>query len=123
MDEMKKAIDMTPKELKQLLKSLETDTSSPKKILEIDPYAKREPPSKRQRQSEMVIDENGIRHVKNESAYWIPEITISEEIGGTLYTVTGTYEGEATFVRKLERIMARKFAKEMEDGNDTFTNP
>ena len=70
-----------------------------------------------------VIDENGIRHVKNESAYWIPEITISEEIGGTVYTVTGTYEGEATFVRKLERIMARKFAKEMEDGNDTFTNP
>ena len=114
MDEMKKAIDMTPKELKQLLKSLETDTSSPKKILEIDPYAKREPPSKRQRQSEMVIDENGIRHVKNESAYWIPEITISEEIGGTLYTVTGTYEGEASFIRKLERIMARKFAEELE---------
>ena len=122
MDEMKKAIDMTPKELKQLLKSLETDTAEPKKALEIDPYAKREPPSERQRQTESVIDENGIRRVKNESAYWIPEITISEKIGNTVYTVTGTYEGETSFVPKLERIMARKFAKEMEDGNDTFTN-
>ena len=101
MDEMKKAIDMTPKELKQLLKSLETDTAEPKKALEIDPYAKAEPPSERQRQTERDIDENGVRHVKNESAYWIPEITISEEIGGTVYTVTGTYEGETTFVRKL----------------------
>lgn len=123
MDEMKKAIDMTPEELEQWLDTLESDnTTAPLPYLTADPYAKREPQSERQRQSTVVIDENGVRRVKNESAYWIPEITISEKIGNTVYTVTGTYEGEISFVPKLERIMARKFAKEMEDGNDTFTN-
>lgn len=120
---MKKAIDMTPEELEQWLDTLESDnTTAPLPYLTADPYAKREPQSERQRQSTVVIDENGVRRVKNESAYWIPEITISEKIGNTVYTVTGTYEGEISFVPKLERIMARKFAKEMEDGNDTFTN-
>jgi len=122
MNEPKKAIDMTPEELEQWLDTLETDNTASPAAIEPDPYAKREPPSERQRQPEIMTDENGIRRVKNESAYWIPEITISEKIGNTVYTITGTYEGETSFVRKLERIMARKFAKEMEDGNDTFTN-
>lgn len=123
MDEIKKAIDMTPEELEQWLDTLESDnTASPLPYLTADTYVKREPLSDEQRRPEIMIDENGIRRVKNESAYWIPEITISEKIGNTVYTVTGTYEGETSFVRKLERIMARKFAKEMEDGNDTFTN-
>ena len=122
MNEPKKAIDMTPEELEQWLDTLETDEATEPAPHTIDPYLKREPLSDEQRRSEVVIDENGVRHVKNESAYWIPEITISEKIGNTIYTVTGTYEGETSFVRKLERIMARKFAKEMEVGNDTFTN-
>lgn len=122
MNEPKKAIDMTPEELEQWLDTLETDEATEPAPHTIDPYLKREPLSNEQRRSEVVIDENGMRHVKNESAYWIPEITISEKIGNTIYTVTGTYEGETSFVRKLERIMARKFAREMEDGNDTFTN-
>ena len=122
MNEPKKAIDMTPEELEQWLDTLEVDEATETAPHTIDPYLKREPLSDEQRRSEVVIDENGVRHVKNESAYWIPEITISEKIGNTIYTVTGTYEGETSFVRKLERIMARKFAREMEDGNDTFTN-
>lgn len=122
MNEPKKAIDMTQEELEQWLDTLETDNTAAPAAVEPDPYLKREPLSNEQRRSEVVIDENGVRHVKNESAYWIPEITISEKIGNTIYTVAGTYEGETSFVRKLERIMARKFAKEMEDGNDTFTN-
>ena len=122
MNEPKKAIDMTPEELEQWLDTLETDETTETTPHMIDPYVKREPLSDEQRQSAVVIDESGVRHVKNESAYWIPEITISEKIGNTIYTVTGTYEGETSFVRKLERIMARKFAREMEDGNDTFTN-
>lgn len=123
MDKIKKAIDMTPEELEQWLDTLKSDhTTAPLPYLTADPYAKREPQSERHRQSTVVIDENGVRRVKNESAYWIPEITISEKIGNTFYTVTGTYEGETSFVRKLERIMARKFAREMEAGSDTFTN-
>ncbi len=53
------------------------------------------------------IDESGQLHVRNLSAYWIPELTVREKIGGTLYTVTGSYEGTEDFVRKLERIASR----------------
>ena len=45
--------------------------------------------------------------VPNLSAYWIPEQTIQRVIHGTTYVVTGTYEGNELFTRKLERIMAK----------------
>ena len=62
------------------------------------------------------FDENGSIVIKNLSAYWIPELTVREEIAGTVYTVTGSYEGTVSFVRKLERITARKFTEKLEDG-------
>ncbi len=62
------------------------------------------------------FDEEGRIHVRNLSAYWIPELTVTEEIGGTVYTVTGSYEGTESFVRRLERITAKKFAETMEVG-------
>ena len=62
------------------------------------------------------FDEAGSIHVRNLSAYWIPELTITEEIGGTVYTVTGSYEGTENFVRRLERITAKNFAETMEVG-------
>ena len=37
-----------------------------------------------------TIDGNGTVHVKNESAYWIPEMTVMEVIHGTTYIVTGS---------------------------------
>lgn len=62
------------------------------------------------------FDEVGRIHVRNLSAYWIPELTVTEEIGGTVYTVTGSYEGTENFVRRLERITAKNFAETMEVG-------
>ena len=62
------------------------------------------------------FDEAGRIHVRNLSAYWIPELTVTEEIGGTVYTVTGSYEGTESFVRRLERITAKNFAETMEVG-------
>ena len=62
------------------------------------------------------FDEVGRIHVRNLSAYWIPELTVTEEIGGTVYTVTGSYEGTESFVRRLERITAKNFAETMEVG-------
>ena len=35
----------------------------------------------------------------------IPELTVTEEIGGTIYTVSGTYEGSEGLDKKLARIM------------------
>ncbi len=59
--------------------------------------------------------EDGHIHVKNPSAFWIPELTVTEVIRGTTYVVTGSYEGSENFVRKLERITSRKFAEKMEE--------
>lgn len=59
------------------------------------------------------FDEVGRIHVRNLSAYWIPELTIMEEIGGTVYTVTGGYEGTENFVRRLERIATKNFVETM----------
>ena len=62
------------------------------------------------------FDAAGRIHVRNLSAYWIPELTVTEEIGGTVYTVTGSYEGTESFVRRLERITAKNFTETMEAG-------
>lgn len=62
------------------------------------------------------FDEAGRIHVQNLSAYWVPELTVKEEIGGTVYTVTGSYEGMENFVRRLERIAAKNFVETMEVG-------
>ena len=62
----------------------------------------------------LKIKENGHIHVKNLSAYWIPKLTTAEVIAGTLYTVTGSYEGTENFVRRLERITAKNFAEKLE---------
>ena len=64
------------------------------------------------------IDESGQIHVKNLSAYWIPELTVTEVIHGTLYTVTGSYEGAGSFLRKLERIAAKNAAENLEGPHD-----
>ena len=61
------------------------------------------------------FDEDGRIHVKNLSAFWLPEFTLQKEIGGTIYTVTGSYDGTETLDRKMERIMAEKFTEKMED--------
>ncbi len=80
-----------------------------------DPYAKVRPLTPDHPKHDIRFDENGNICVKNISAYWIPELTFTEEINGTLYTVTGSYEGEESFLRKLERITAKKFTEKMED--------
>ena len=61
------------------------------------------------------IGEDGRIHVKNLSAFWLPEFTLQKEIGGTVYTVTGSYDGTEPLNRKMERIMAEKFTEKMED--------
>lgn len=112
MNEQKKAIDMTPTELKELLRSLsapEDDVCSS----EPDLYLKHEPLSPDRVQRDIFFDDDGNIHVKNLSAYWIPELTITEEISGTIYAVTGSYERDDSFIRKLERIASRKFTNEV----------
>ena len=53
------------------------------------------------------INEKGNVEVMNLAAYWIPDICIRKEIGGTMYTVTGSYEGTEMLNRKMLRIMGQ----------------
>ena len=52
-------------------------------------------------------DESGHIVVKNLSAYWIPEIKVEREIHGTVYTVTGSFEGNELLEKKLTRILLK----------------
>ena len=70
-----------------------------------DPYAKRDPLPDGQRCRNYRVDAYGHIVVKNLSAWWIPEMKIMEEIDGTIYTVTGSYEGTEMLDQKLSRIM------------------
>ena len=70
-----------------------------------DPYFEREPLPPDHVEHEKQMDESGALHVQNFSANELPEITLTKEIGGTVYTVTGSYDGIEPLDRKLERIM------------------
>lgn len=107
--------ELTP-ELLEKIRQLPDQEDSPSeyRFTNPDPYAKPEPTPEEQPRR-FWFDEQGHIRVKNLSAYWIPELTVTEVISGTIYTVTGSYEGTESFVRKLERITAKKFTAEMED--------
>ena len=80
-----------------------------------DPYLKPAPlPSDHPRHN-FWFDEDGHIRVKNPSAFWLPEFTLQKEIGGTIYSVTGSYDGTETLDKKMERIMGEKFTENMED--------
>lgn len=55
-------------------------------------------------------------HIKNLSAFWIPELAIKEELARTIYTVTGSYEGTESFLHTLEHVAAKNFSEELEVG-------
>ena len=56
---------------------------------------------------ETKIDDAGHITVKNLSAYWIPEIKVEREIHGTVYTITGSFEGNGFLEKKLTRILLK----------------
>ena len=80
-----------------------------------DPYAKMEPRPDNAPKRDVSFDENGNIVVKNPSAFWLPEIKIVDVVGGTEYTVTGSYEGTETLDKKLKRIMENNAANEESD--------
>ena len=75
-----------------------------------DPYAKVKPRPDDAPKREFSFDEKGNIVVKNPSAFWLPDVKIVEEHGGTEYTVTGSYEGTETLDKKLRRIMEQNVA-------------
>ena len=84
------------------IRTLEFSNSDPyaKVALRLDDAPKRD----------ISFDEKGNIVVKNPSAFWLPDVKIVEDIGGTEYTVTGSYDGEEMLNRKLKRIMKQNAA-------------
>ena len=80
-----------------------------------DPYLKPQPLPPDHPRHNCYFNEDGHLCVKNPSAFWLPEFTLQKEIGGTIYSVTGTYDGTETLDKKMERIMGEKFTEKMED--------
>ena len=70
-----------------------------------DPYAERDPLPPDHEDHNTRVGEDGDIRVQNVSAYFLPEIKLLKEIGGTVYSVTGSYDGMAPLDRKLERLM------------------
>lgn len=80
-----------------------------------DPYTTGVPVFSERCNRSYRICEDGRIQVKNLSAYWIPKLTITEIVAGTIYTVTGSYDGADSFLRKLERVTAKSFSQKLED--------
>ena len=75
-----------------------------------DPYAKVESRPDDAPKRDFTFDEKGNIVVKNPSAFWLPQVTIVDEVGGTEYTVTGSYDGTESLDKKLKRIMEQNAA-------------
>lgn len=80
-----------------------------------DPYLKPQLLSPDRPRHNCCFNEDGHLCVKNLSAFWLPEFTLQKEIGGTIYSITGTYDGTEMLDKKMERIMAEKFTEKLED--------
>ena len=72
-----------------------------------DPYAAAPTLEDRHFFHGLRFDDEGHIVVKNLEAYWLPDIRIEREIAGSVYTVTGSYEGTETLDNKMLRIMIR----------------
>ena len=114
-------IELSDEELKEILADDDFDDSEEYGEIHSfvfsnpDPYAKVEPRPDDAPKREFTFDEKGNIVVKNPSAFWLPQIEIVDEIGGTEYTVTGSYDGEETLSSKLKRIMEQNAADAADD--------
>ena len=107
-DKDDEAIELTKEELDEIM--ADEDSAASDGIHEYyfsnsDPYAKAEPRPNDAPKRDVSFDEKGNIVVKNPSAFWLPDVKIIDEVGGTEYTVTGSYEGTETLGHKLKRIM------------------
>ena len=124
MDNKKKddeIIELTEEELDEIFadEDFESDDSCEKVhsfvFSNSDPYAKVEPRPDDAPKREFTFNENGNIVVKNPSAFWLPDVKIVEQVGGTEYTITGSYEGTETLEKKLKRIMEQNAANDESD--------
>ena len=116
LDDLLSVFDADDLELWEEISQWEnSDHDEPTEYVFSNPYFKLEPLSPDRPKHNFWFDETGHIRVKNPSAFWLPEFTLQREIGGTIYTITGSYDGTETLDRKMERILAEKFTENTED--------
>ena len=76
-----------------------------------DPYAKVEPRPNDAPKRDFSFDEKGNIVVKNPSAFWLPEITITEEIGGTEFILITQQKTEKKVYIPVDRRVRAILAK------------
>ena len=108
MSEQKKAIDMTPEELKQWLGSLTVpkDDMPCLPFSEPDPYFKMEHTHREQDQSRS-FNCDGHLTVRNYCAMALPQITVTLRSGRTIYRFNGSYDGTRSLSAKVLEHMAK----------------
>lgn len=114
MEELQVWLDSleSPYDVAEWMHQMKHDDSE-KVYVQSELYCKIDCTTENQRNVSYTVDENGALHCWNISAYQIPSISLTEEISGTVYTVTGSFEGSQNMLRKLERITAQNFSAEM----------
>ena len=116
-------IELTEEELKEIMEDEDFYAGADAEAAPIpeyhftnpDLYFKIKPRPDDAPKRDISFDEKGNIVVKNPSAFWLPEITITEEIGGTEFTITGSYKGAETLDNKLKRIMQHQAANDESD--------
>ena len=114
-------IELSDEELKEILADDDFDDSEEYGEIHSfvfsnpDSYAKVEPRPDDAPKRDFTFDEKGNIVVKNPSAFWLPKVEIVDQIGGTEYTVTGSYNGKETLDRKLKRIMEQNATDAADD--------
>ena len=123
-DDRDDIVELSDEELKEILADDDFDNSEEYGEIHsfifsnTEPYSKVKPRPDDAPKREFSFDEKGNIVVKNPSAFWLPQIEIVDEIGGTEYTVTGSYDGKETLSRKLKRIMEQNAANAADDEID-----
>ena len=116
-------IELTDEELKEIMGDEDFDAGVDDETAPIpeyhftnpDPYFKIKPRPDDAPKRDVSFDDKGNIVVKNPSAFWLPQVTIVDEVGGTEYTVTGSYDGEETLDKKLKRIMEQNASDAADD--------
>ena len=116
LDDLLSVFDADDLELWEEISQWEnSDHDEPTEYVFSNLYFKLEPLSPDRPKHNFWFDETGHIRVKNPSAFWLPEFTLQREISGTIYTITGSYNGTETLDRKMERILTEKFTEKTED--------
>lgn len=98
--------NLTPEEVWNFLNTMDADIEDVPCYHFADPAPYYEGESAASDKREIKFDGKGRIRVRNTSSCWLPELTLQREIGGTVYSVSGSYVGAGALDEKILRILS-----------------